>query len=591
MFGAASAGQTPAPTFSFGGPPAKAPAPAFGGFGAATTSTAAPTFGGFGTATTSTATPAFGGFGTATTSTAAPTLGGFGVATTSTATSAFGGFGATTSTAAPTLGGFGTTAATTSATGFGGFGSSTPAAASTTPAFGGFGSTTTTTTAGAAPTLNFGAAPATTSAAAAPTPGFGAAAATTSSGFSFGAASTAVSAPSVGLGGTTTAPALSLGLGGGAQGAGTQSGAGHQTQDTGKVGKESVVPKELGETVEELRTFVKEEKDVSSEVSHLSDKQFKRIKEDAEALSQLVSVLATGVQQSKGRLDRLKLESGQELVNAEIAVRTRDTPASMQYENTAPTEYFVRLITQFEAQMQSYRKQIEQTEQHLQVLGSGNSITSEDIVAAVQKLHAALTDLAARYQTLHTAVAAEKATYGQLHRGVHGCTAQHVFESRPVVEKKQEAPLPSLAGPSPFTAPTDPLVQARNSLLNRTQPGPPTLGLGSVPPTGTFGSLGAANTTFGANPAPAFGANNTFGGGTTSGFGNTTSGFGGTNTGFGGGFVAPNSTFGAGNTSSVFGASSQANTFGSPGFGATSTFGSSTFGASTPTMGTKRNKH
>ena len=36
------------------------------------------------------------------------------------------------------------------------------------------------------------------------------------------------------------------------------------------------------------------------------------------------------------------METGQELVNAEIAVRTRDTPTSMQYENTAPTEYFQR---------------------------------------------------------------------------------------------------------------------------------------------------------------------------------------------------------------------------------------------------------
>merc|ERR1712226_907842 len=131
----------------------------------------------------------------------------------------------------------------------------------------------------------------------------------------------------------------------------------------------------------------------------------------------------------------------------------------------------------------------------------------------------------------------------------------------------------------------DPLVQARNSLLNspRTQPGPPTLGLGAVPPTGTFGSLGAPNTTFGANPAPAFGATNTFGGGTTSGFGGTATGFGGTTSGFG----ASNTTFGAGNTSSVFGASTAGNTFGSPGFGASSTFGSSTFGASTPTTGNK----
>ena len=133
--------------------------------------------------------------------------------------------------------------------------------------------------------------------------------------------------------------------------------------------------------------------------------------------------------------------------------------------------------------MQSYRKQIEQTEQHLQVnlgpsfrsktlhhnfqvLGSGTSVTSEDIVAAVQKLHAAFTDLAAKYQGLHQALAVQKASYRQLHRSLHG--AAPVFETKEALKKPtQAAPLPSLSGPSPFSAPTDPLVQARNSLLSR----------------------------------------------------------------------------------------------------------------------------
>merc|ERR1712130_61875 len=120
----------------------------------------------------------------------------------------------------------------------------------------------------------------------------------------------------------------------------------------------------------------------------------------------------------------------------------------MQYENTAPTEYFQRLISQFEGQMQSYRKQIEQTEQHLQVLGSGNSVTSEDIVAAVQKLHAAFTDLAAKYQGLHQALAVQKASYRQLRRSLHGTAP--VFETKEGLKKPiQAAPLPSLSGPSP----------------------------------------------------------------------------------------------------------------------------------------------
>ena len=87
-------------------------------------------------------------------------------------------------------------------------------------------------------------------------------------------------------------------------------------------------------------------------------------------------------------------------------------------------------------------------------------------MAAVQKLHAAFTDLAAKYQGVHQALAVQKASYRQLHRSLHGTAP--VFETKEALKKPtQAAPLPSLSGPSPFSAPTDPLVQARNSLLSR----------------------------------------------------------------------------------------------------------------------------
>ncbi len=39
----------------------------------------------------------------------------------------------------------------------------------------------------------------------------------------------------------------------------------------------------------------------------------------------------------------------------------------MRYENVAPMEYFANLVNTFEMQMSDYRKQIDQTERHLQV--------------------------------------------------------------------------------------------------------------------------------------------------------------------------------------------------------------------------------
>ena len=115
------------------------------------------------------------------------------------------------------------------------------------------------------------------------------------------------------------------------------------------------------------------------------------------------------------KLDQLKQNCGQELANVDICVKTRDTPASMQYDNVAPMEYFSRLVIQFEQSMLEYRQAIQTAETHLQAVASGlidtkfqdeynfifegsSGLTPEDIVSAVQRLHQALTHLAAKYQ-------------------------------------------------------------------------------------------------------------------------------------------------------------------------------------------------
>jgi len=516
--------------FSLGGPPAKAPATGFG-FGSSATTTsqpAAPATGGFGfgtAAAATTAAPAFGGFGAA--ATTASTVGGFGTTAT---TPSLGGFGA--AKAAPTVGGFG---ATTAAPTLGGFGTAVTTSAAA-PAFGGFGSATSTP--------------------AAATPAFGAASSLT----------TTTAAPSLtavsGLGGRTVGPVQ------GGQPAVNQ---GNKGEAGGPSGKESMIPQELWSTVEDLKKLIKEEKAVSSEVSHTSDKQLKKVKEETEALSQLVNGLASGVQNNRAKLDQLKKLSGQELVNVEIAVRTRETPPSMQYENVAPMEYFRRLVSQFEQSMMEYRQGILSAENHLQVVTNGCPITSSDIVTAVQKLHQALTDLAAKYQVLHTAISQQKYEYLSLQRTL--------TTSNSTTTPRSGVSLPSsLKGPSPFHPPADPLTQARQAQLHRTHSG-------QGPPTQTLGQQSGG---WGAQTGQAFGTNTSAFGANTTGFGANTTGFGTNTTGFG----ANTSAFGANTT--AFGATTSGFGSNTSGFGAnTSGFGGSGFGASNVgiTSGTKRGKH
>ena len=50
-----------------------------------------------------------------------------------------------------------------------------------------------------------------------------------------------------------------------------------------------------------------------------------------------------GVAKQKAQLERLKKDCAKELVNVEVAQRTKDTPPALQYENNnGPIEYFNR---------------------------------------------------------------------------------------------------------------------------------------------------------------------------------------------------------------------------------------------------------
>ena len=66
-----------------------------------------------------------------------------------------------------------------------------------------------------------------------------------------------------------------------------------------------------------------------------------------------------------------------------------------------------------------YARQIEETEQHLMTTGGagGNgSMTPDDLVKAMQKIHSAFISLAGKYEPIHDAVKQQKAIYLQKYR-------------------------------------------------------------------------------------------------------------------------------------------------------------------------------
>ncbi|XP_059935576.1 nucleoporin p58/p45 isoform X1 [Mesoplodon densirostris] len=293
--------------------------------------------------------------------------------------------------------------------------------------------------------------------------------------------------------------------------------------------KDETLPSVICQDVDNLQKFVKEQKQVQEEISRMSSKAMLKVQEDIKALKQLLSLAASGLQRNTLNIDKLKIETAQELKNAEIALRTQKTPPGLQHENTAPADYFRILVQQFEVQLQQYRQQIEELENHLATQANNSHITPQDLSMAMQKIYQTFVALAAQLQSIHENVKVLKEQYLGYRKMFLG-DAVDVFEARRAEAKKwQNAPRVT-TGPTPFSnMPNAAAVAMAATLTQQQQPatGPqPSLGVSFGAPFGSGIGTGLQSSGLGSSNLGGFGASSGFGCSTT---GASTFGFGTTN--------------------------------------------------------------
>ncbi|CAG5895809.1 nucleoporin p58/p45 isoform 1-T1 [Menidia menidia] len=309
------------------------------------------------------------------------------------------------------------------------------------------------------------------------------------------------------------APAPSLGLGGvdfstsSENKSDTSSGA--NAQDS-KALKDENLPSVICQDVENFQKFVKEQKQVQEDISRMSSKAISKVQDDIKNLKQLLSVSASGLQRQALAIDKLKLETAQELKNADIALRTQKTPPGLQHENTAPSDYFRSLVEQFEVQLQQYRQQIEELENHLTTQSSGSHITPQDLTLAMQKLYQTFVAQAAQLQSVHENVKILKHQYLSYRRAFLEDSTD-VFESKRASNRKWQNAPQVTTGPAPFSGvPNAAAVAMAATLTQQQQPTP-----GTQAPLGAgFGNpfASAVGTSLGSSTIGGFGGGPGFGG-------------------------------------------------------------------------------
>ncbi|NWI52206.1 NUP58 protein, partial [Calyptomena viridis] len=311
--------------------------------------------------------------------------------------------------------------------------------------------------------------------------------------------------------GTTAAPSTtaSEGLGG----IDFSSSSDKKSKDS-KALKDENLPPVICQDVENLQKFVKEQKQVQEEISRMSSKAMLKVQEDIKALKQLLSVVASGLQRNTLNIDKLKVETAQELKNAEIALRTQKTPPGLQHENTAPADYFRILVEQFEVQLQQYRQQIEELENHLATQANNSHITPQDLSMAMQKIYQTFVALAAQLQSIHENVKMLKDQYLGYRKSFLG-DAMDVFEARRTEAKKWQSAPRVTTGPTPFSnIPNAAAVAMAATLTQQQQPatGPqPSLGVSFGTPFGSGIGTGLQSSGLGSSSLGGFGSSSAFG--------------------------------------------------------------------------------
>lgn len=213
--------------------------------------------------------------------------------------------------------------------------------------------------------------------------------------------------------------------------------------------KESQVPKEIIQSVEDFKSYLKQQKTLSSDIVRTSDRKLKSVTDEVQRLNCSVQEVSNNVDNNKLAIKLLRSDTSKIIQHADMAQRTHETPTGLQFENVMPQIYFNELIHKYENDLLTLKHQVELTEKHLQSLSNPQNFTGQDLKRGLQQLHESFIALAGRVQDNHTKVETQKEQYLNIRKFTLRDNT-NVFEAEQNSNENQLSKVQF--GPNPFTS-------------------------------------------------------------------------------------------------------------------------------------------
>ncbi|XP_055902760.1 nuclear pore complex protein Nup58 [Eupeodes corollae] len=246
---------------------------------------------------------------------------------------------------------------------------------------------------------------------------------------------------------TATAAAPFVGLGG-LDVASSQPKSGESKQDNVKV-KETLVPEEIAKTVEVLKAHIKNQKSLSSDIGRASTSKLSNVSSEILSFQWSLQEISNTVETNYSQIKLLRKETSRVMQTAEMAQRTQDTPAGLQFENSAPFQLFQNLVQKYETDLINFRHQIALTEKHMRSLTTPQAVCPDDIKRGFKQINESFVSLAGRLNELHQKVEAHKEQFLNL-RKYRLRDSSNVFAKLDTVDADMNTSKIT-SGPTPFS--------------------------------------------------------------------------------------------------------------------------------------------